>query len=569
MKKNQKKMKKWADRAPTNFLHKYYLLEAELNRVLGRSLEAIAQYDKAIELAKANEYINEEALANELTAKFYLSREKTKIAGLYMQEARYCYQKWGAVAKVKHLDETYPRLLDKIPEAIPSMNLTTDSSRWDVDWKTVTKTAEVISGEIVLDELIKKLMRIVLENAGAQSGCLILNRDDSLFVAATGTSGTESFDPANPPWQGGLLDPANPPWQGGLLDPANPPWQGGLLDPANPPYQGGLGGSSLVETRQLIPVETSGNLPLSVINYVARMREDVVLNDASVAGGFTTEPYIQLHQNKSILCTPILGQGKLIGILYLENNLTVGAFTPERTKLLKVLCSQGAIALENALLYEELENYAQSLLEERDRMAREIHDTLAQAFTGIIIQSGVAERVINKDFESAIAHIKTVRELATCGLSDARRSVEALRPKLLEDGDLCSALHRLAIQMSSNSDTRTILEVIGRAYPLAKEVENNLFRIAQEALKNAFKYANATVIRIDLVYETTQFVVRVKDNGQGFDRASIGNGFGLLGMKERAKRIGAKLAIESQPGQGTSVVASVRWGEKPGFCINV
>ncbi|MFB2982985.1 hypothetical protein [Microseira sp. BLCC-F43] len=95
VKKNQKKMKKWADRAPTNFLHKYYLVEAELNRVLGRSLEAIAQYDKAIELAKANEYINEEALANELTAKFYLSREKTKIAGLYMQEARYCYQKWG------------------------------------------------------------------------------------------------------------------------------------------------------------------------------------------------------------------------------------------------------------------------------------------------------------------------------------------------------------------------------------------------------------------------------------------------------------------------------------------
>ncbi|MFB2982986.1 hypothetical protein, partial [Microseira sp. BLCC-F43] len=144
------------------------------------------------------------------------------------------------LAKVKHLDETYPRLLDKIPEAIPSMNLTTDSSRWDVDWKTVTKTAEVISGEIVLDELIKKLMRIVLENAGAQSGCLILNRDDSLFVAATGTSGTESFDPPNPPWQGGLLDPANPPWHWGLLDPPNPPWQGGLLDPANPPWHWGL-----------------------------------------------------------------------------------------------------------------------------------------------------------------------------------------------------------------------------------------------------------------------------------------------------------------------------------------
>jgi len=157
VKTNQKKMKKWADFAPTNFWHKYYIVEAEINRVLGRYLEAIGQEDKAIELAKANEYINEEALANELTAKFYLSREKTKIAGLYMQEARYCYQKWGAIAKVKHLDETYPQLLDKITEAIPSIDLTTDSSRWDVDWKAVTKAAEVISGEIVLDELLKKL----------------------------------------------------------------------------------------------------------------------------------------------------------------------------------------------------------------------------------------------------------------------------------------------------------------------------------------------------------------------------------------------------------------------------
>ena len=357
VKANQKKMKKWADIAPTNFLHKYYLVEAELNRVLGRDQEAIAQYDKAIELAKANEYINEEAIANELTAKFYLSKDKSKIASLYMQEARYCYQKWGAIAKINHLDQTYPQLLDKIPEAIPSMTITTDSSRWDVDLKAITKAAKAISGEIVLDELLKKLMQIVLENAGAQSGCLILNRYDTLFVAATGTTAPE-----------------------------------------------------FIETRQLIPVEASENLPLSVINYVARMREDVVLNDASVDGDFITDTYIQLQQNKSILCTPILGQGKLIGILYLENNLTVNAFTPERTKLLKVLCFQGAIALENALLYEQLEDYAQSLLEERDRMAREIHDTLAQAFTGIIIQSGVAERAINKERESARYASGTLRE---------------------------------------------------------------------------------------------------------------------------------------------------------------
>jgi PAS domain S-box-containing protein len=200
-----------------------------------------------------------------------------------------------------------------------------------------------------------------------------------------------------------------------------------------------------------------------------------------------------------------------------------------------------------------------SRLEERNRIAQEIHDTLAQAFTGIIVHLGTASRKITVDPVAAQEHINVGRDLARSGLTEARRSVEALRPKLLEDGDLCNALCSLSSQMFSHSSTHTICEVLGRAYTLPQDVENNVFRIGQEALTNAFKYARASEIRIELVYETRQFILRIKDNGQGFeiDSFSVENGFGLMGMTERADRIGAKLTIQSQRGRGTEVVVSL------------
>jgi two-component system, NarL family, sensor kinase len=202
---------------------------------------------------------------------------------------------------------------------------------------------------------------------------------------------------------------------------------------------------------------------------------------------------------------------------------------------------------------------ATSIVEERNRMAREIHDTLAQAFTGILIQVGAAAQVLGDDPEATQVHLDTIEDLARIGLTEARRSVTALRPQLLEDGDLSSALDRLVTQMSSATDTALIYEVQGAVSSLPCEVENNLLRIGQEALTNAIKYAAASEIRLDLVYDDTQCSLRVKDDGQGFAVAGAppAGGFGLLGMSERAERIGAQLRIESQPGQGTEIVVIV------------
>jgi two-component system, NarL family, sensor kinase len=203
---------------------------------------------------------------------------------------------------------------------------------------------------------------------------------------------------------------------------------------------------------------------------------------------------------------------------------------------------------------------AASILEERNRMAREIHDTLAQAFTGILAQVGAANQVLTDDLEATQAHLDLIKELARTGLTEARRSVIALRPQLLEEGSLQSALHRLVTQIrAAANDTTFYYEVEGTAYALPTEVESNLLRIGQEALTNAIRHANADEIRVELIYESDRFLLRVKDNGQGFGVGSIpsSHGFGLLGMSERAERINAQLRIASQPGQGTEIVVIV------------
>ncbi|MEH2229508.1 MAG: PAS domain-containing protein [Nostoc sp.] len=200
-----------------------------------------------------------------------------------------------------------------------------------------------------------------------------------------------------------------------------------------------------------------------------------------------------------------------------------------------------------------------SILEERNRMAREIHDTLAQSFTGILLQVGAATQVLADDPEATQVHLEMIEELARAGLAGARRSVSALRPRLLEEGNLESALHRIVAQMRATTDTVLICETQGIAYSLSTEVENNLLRIGQEALTNAIKYASAGEIRVELMYNETQCILRVKDDGRGFGVGStpLSGGFGLLGMSERAERIGAQLTIQSQPGQGTEIIVTI------------
>lgn len=301
------KMKKWADYAPMNHLNKFFLIEAERYRILGREIKAASCYDKAIALAQENKYLHEEALAYELAAKFYLALGKTTIAQAYMQNARYCYLIWGAAAKVKDLDEKYPQLLQrkletaKLQSIEPNISTTsTVTGTYNaLDLNTVMKASQTISSEIMLDSLLVKLIKIVIENAGAQTGFLILKKE-RLLVVAQGDANKDEY---------------------------------------------------IVLQSELN--ETDQQLPLSIVNYVERTQENVVVNDAVLEGRFSNDPYMIDNRPKSILCTPIIYQGQFIGLLYLENNLSTGAFTAERLEVLKLLSSQAAISLRNAQLYEE------------------------------------------------------------------------------------------------------------------------------------------------------------------------------------------------------------------------
>jgi PAS domain S-box-containing protein len=1038
---NQEKMQKWAEHAQMNYLHKFYLVEAEKARVLEQFLEAEEFYERAIAGAAENEYIQEEALAYELAAKHYLARGREKIAQTYMKEAHYCYDRWGAIAKVKDLETRYPQFFSQSSRAastsIPiTAGTISNPFHTAFDLAAVMKASQAISREIELKQLLRSLMQTLIENAGAQTGYLILeNSGEWSIEAACELNADEN--------------------------------------------------ACATQVLQSIPI--ADQLPESIIQYVIRTLKSVALNDATREGAFINEPYIQQNQPQSIFCLPLLNQAKLVGVLYLENRLAVGVFTPERSQVLQLLSTQAAIAIENANLYSELQakeskitqfleaipvgiaivdatgcpyyanqcgnqlmgketdtsiapeqlseayqlyvagtdqiypaeslpavralrgerirtedieirrdhvtilleargtpvfdrqgnithaiatfqditerkqaeklladynctleqqvaertaalrqseaNYrnllqtansviirydtqgriqyindygvkllgyeehqilgrtlfetiipdietsgrdvkpfvhdllrnpqlypqgesenlcrdgrrvwmawsnqaifndkgevveilsvgndttqrkqaeealqrseakfrtifensqvgiyrtrlcdgllldanqrhanlfgfdspeeiiglehvigyyadpsdhqhliellkrdrevrsfeaqmrkrdgtlfwglfslylnadddyiegvivdisdrkraeaalqiseerlrlaltasnqglydlnikteevvinpeyalmlgydpatfhvtkstwieslhpddrasvlaayhacitgevpsyqaeyrhrtqdgqwkwilavgkivtwnefgkpiralgvvtgiddrkraeAASIIEERNRMAREIHDTLAQAFTGILAQVGAAKQVLTDDVEAAQAHLDLIKELARTGLTEARRSVVALRPQLLEEGSLQSALHRLIAQIRTAAmDTTLYYEIEGTVYSLPTEVESNLLRIGQEALTNAIRHANADQIRVQLVYDREQFCLRVRDNGQGFGVGSIpsSEGFGLLGMSERAERIGAQLTIRSQPGQGTEIIVTV------------
>jgi PAS domain S-box-containing protein len=1024
---NQEKMQKWAEHAPMNYLHKFYLVEAEKARVLGQFLEAEEFYERAIAGAAGNEYIQEEALAYELAAKHYLARGREKIAQTYMKEAHYCYDRWGATAKVKDLETRYPQFFPQSPRAASAsipITAKTISNPFHTafDLAAVMKASQAISREIELKQLLRSLMQTLIENAGAQTGYLILENSGEWSIEAACELNTDE-------------------------------------------------NACATQVLQSIPI--ADQLPESIIQYVIRTLKPVTLNDATREGAFINEPYIQQNQPQSIFCLPLLNQAKLVGVLYLENRLADGVFTPERSQVLQLLSTQAAIAIENANLYSELQakeskitqfleaipvgiaivdatgcpyyanqcgnqlmgketdtsiapeqiseayqlyvagtdqiypaeslpavralrgerirtedieirrdhvsilieargtpvfdqqgnityaiatfqditerkqaekllanynctleqqvaertaalrqseaNYrnllqtansvivrydpqgriryindygvkllgyeeheilgrtlfetiipeaelsgrdvrpmvhdllrnpqlypqgegenlcrdgrrvwmtwsnqaifneqgevveilsvgndttqrrqaeealqrseakfrnifensqvgifrnrisdglilnanqrlanllgfdspeeiiglehsidyfvnpsdrqhahelmkrdgelrsyevqlrkrdgtvfwgltssylnaadgyvegvvadisdlkqaeaalqdseaelralvsaipdplcifnaegqllctikgnpsygeectgktlhqlfakeqadeflnhiqqvlrtqqiltveyshcfagreiwfsariapiqheqviwlarditlqkqaeAASILEERNRMAREIHDTLAQAFTGILAQVGAANQVLTDDLEATGAHLDLIKELARTGLTEARRSVVALRPQLLEEGSLQSALHRLVAQIRTAAmDVTLYYGIEGAVYALPTEVESNLLRIGQESLTNAIRHANADEIRVELVYDRDQVCLRVKDNGQGFGVGSISasEGFGLLGMSERAERIGAQLTIRSQPGQGTEIIVTV------------
>lgn len=293
----QKKMKIWADNCPDNFLHKFLLISAEMARISGNVLEAMSLYEGAIKSAKEAGYAQNEAIANELAARFYFSCGLTSAAMAHITAAYKNYLRWGATAKATRLAEMHPEL-SIAASAKPGADMPAIAGTLDL--KAIIKASQLISGEIALEKLLKKIMSVVIENAGAGRGILMLLKEGSLLIEA------EAF-----------------------------------------------ADKGRTEVMQSSAFESPYYAPISIINYVRHTAESVVLGNAVMDKVFGSDPYIVANHSKSILCLPVLRHGSLTGVLYLENNLAASAFTPEMIEVLEILISQAAISLENARLFEE------------------------------------------------------------------------------------------------------------------------------------------------------------------------------------------------------------------------
>jgi predicted ATPase len=304
------RMRRWAENSPRNFEPQSLIVSAEIARIHGRSSEAMSFYEAAIDAATQAERLRERALANELYATFWLERGRAKAAAVFMAEAREAYSQWGAGAKVRQLEQRYPTLLDRSAVAEPRSGARpvlsespapASAPAGSLDLLTVTKAARSIAAEIEPEALLKTLTRIALENAGADRGYLLLDRNGELLIAAE--SSVESDD---------------------------------------------------VKTFRSLPLDQVVGLSRAVAQYVRKTRESVVIADTGADERFAGDPYVTAHSPRSILCVPIMHQGQVRGLFYLENTLTTGAFTADRLQIMTILASQAAISLENATLYDEM-----------------------------------------------------------------------------------------------------------------------------------------------------------------------------------------------------------------------
>jgi predicted ATPase/GAF domain-containing protein/anti-anti-sigma regulatory factor len=397
------KLTVWAGYCPENIRHKLLLIEAEEARIAGRRAEAMDLYDRAIESAAQNEYINNQALAAELYGRFWLEQGRAEVAGLYLRKASDLYERWGAAAKVEDLATKYPQFFSLEPAThagratVFNVVNTAHAVSGLLDLATVLRAGQAISSGNVVEKILDQLMRIVLNSAGASRGFLLLERGGRMVIEAT-----IAVDP------------------------------------------------DIVAVGLGEPLEDRGDLARSVVLHVARTREAVVLGDAVMDERFAADPYIAARRPRSILCLALLYQGRPSGILYLENNLACDAFGADRIEVLQLLSSQAAIAVENARLYAGIQEAKSQLQQSNDHLEREVLSR-----TNELREAN--DRLQNSAVDLQLANVRLARELSE------RERTESARAQL--QGEMTrmqeAALEEMSTPLIPITDRMVVMPLIG------------------------------------------------------------------------------------------------------------
>lgn len=533
----QRQLGEWAAHGPMNFQHLVDLVEAEKARLLGSWNTAMEHYDRAIDGAHAEGYLQDDALANELAAQFYFGSGRVRVGQIYLQDAHQRYVEWGAVAKVEQLERQYPNLISPPKQHTqeaqtigrPATSTRTQMSGF-FDLSALVEGLQTISSEITLDRLLSNLMAVVLKNAGAQRGALILDRGGALYIEAR----VDSED-----------------------------------------------GEHVTLYSQ--PLIESTDLSQVIIKYVAKTRENVVLEDAMSGGLFVHDVYVRQNHPRSVLCVPIQRQERLTGILYLENNLMSGAFTPDRIEILQLLTGQMAISLENARLYEhtnilraEAEKANELKIQFLGMISHELRTPLTsiKGFTSTILAPDITlpreqERefigIIDEEADKLTELVEQLLEVSRIQAGNLRiyadvRSVSSIVEVASNQLKTLTRQHRFTVDLAPN-------------LPPVLADDQRIAQVLANLVGNAVKYSEAgTAIQLRARAGGDRVVFTVSDEGIGIPleaqpfvfeafrqvenkgRSEKGAGLGLAICKGLIEAHGGELWIENRPGPGTTLM---------------
>lgn len=517
----RKQLKKWVTISPENFMHCYQLVEASWHEWHGNFKKAETLYEQALLTVEEKANLFYQALICECLANLYKNEKKVLLYKKFIDEAYSLYKQWGANGIAQMLVKTNEYLCqtnkDQEHFLLPST----------VDEMSLIKALQILSKELVLKNVLKKIMEIVIKNAAAERGVFLFEQDDAPYIKIE--------------------------------------------------VYGDRPDQTKIEFYHSSSLQ---GLPLSLIQYVKKVKKYFLANNLSVGGRFCDDPYVLQYKPKSVLCLPILNKGQLVGILYLENNLFESAFTKSHVNILELLSTQAVISIENALLYKKMQELndqleekvkerteyleqsqkekaaallEKSILEERNRIAREIHDVVGHTLTSSLVQIEASKRLFQRDAKLALEKIDVVQQLIRKGLDDIRRSV-----RMLKSEDTFYFIEEVEQLIE---DTMSFANVNIEAYidpnlpNLPFSIEKVLYHALQEGLTNGIKHGKSQSFLFSIRHEKDHILFALKDDGTGCD--SLKFGFGLNSMKERVEEINGQLTVDSSVGQGTLITIHI------------